>query len=869
VATDETAAVEQPSGGQRRQSIASAASGQPAAADEVIIRRSLSIVLPAYNKEAVIASTVQPCLQAAERFCPNVTVIVVDDGSCDRTGEIIDELAAVDERVVALHHSSNQGYGAALLTGLAAAQGELLFFMDSDGQFDFADIAALLHIQEQNRELVVLGYREHRHDSFPRHLNAWGWKQAVRLILGLKAVRDIDCAFMLLPTRVVRASGVTAQGALVNAELLVMLQRMRVPMVQVPVHHFPRFHGAVTGASPRVILTAFRELLHLRLCLGRPRAQDVHESQLEPLLSAQGIVVAREGSPASCAEPVTQGPVREERAIDAGEDSKRSDLSGPPGVRRAVASVRDAALWALRRVPVPARARHIVRRVRRRATPEWGIAVLASALSIGFYSWYAIHGLLFVYGDAVSHLMVARRVLVGRTTGLAQLGSVWLPLNHVLILPLVWNDALWRDGFAGAFPSMVAYVVASVYMFRSGRLLFATRTAGFVAAAVFMLNPSVLYMQSTAMSESDLLCAAIVAVYYLLRWAQSFQTRDLVIAAAAIAAGTLVRYDGWALAGAAALVVAFVAWRWMGWDASEAHTILFGTLAFAGCTGWVLYNALIFHDPLEFLRGPYSSQHQNAHIQVGGGLYTLHNLPLSLREYGQSVLDAVGWPIAAIALLGLIYFALRSRLRLRTLPAYAVLVPFAFNCASLYLGISFLETPEIKLGGVGSYYNGRYGMMMIPAVALFLASWSSLRRREVLIVILGLVIAFSAFNPALGTAYVLRDPLSGSQLAVTEGDWLAAHYHGGTVLISGGPFESMQFFAGLPDQVFLTEGDAAEFRAAVADPETSATWIVMASDSASFDPVWAALHNRQDWRQYFVLRTTIGTAQIYQRIGSK
>ena len=236
-------------------------------ANEAITARSLSIVLPAYNEEPVIAETVRSCLRTAERLCPSAQVLVVDDGSRDRTGAIVDALAAADPRVVAIHHLSNRGYGAALVTGFNAAQGELLFFMDSDGQFDVADIAKLLACEEQQLGRVVLGYREHRSDPLLRRLNAWGWKQVVRIVLGLHDIRDIDCAFKLFPTRLVQACDINAQGATVNAELLVKLQRMHITMVQVPVRHFPRAHGTATGASPRVIVRAFQELLRLRLCL--------------------------------------------------------------------------------------------------------------------------------------------------------------------------------------------------------------------------------------------------------------------------------------------------------------------------------------------------------------------------------------------------------------------------------------------------------------------------------------------------------------------------------------------------------------------------------------------------------------------------
>jgi len=244
----------------------------PTLSPDVITQQSVSIVLPAYNEEIIIGKTVHACIETAEHFCPNVEVLVVNDGSRDGTGAVLDTLAHENAAVRPLHHVVNRGYGAALLTGFGAAQGDYLFFMDSDGQFAIEDIALLLRQEVAQPGVVVLGYRKHRQDSFMRRLNAWGWKRLVGIVLGLHGIRDIDCAFKLFPTRLVQVCNVTAQGAMVNTELLVKLRKMRVPMVQLPVRHFPRVHGSATGANLRVIVKAFQEMIRLRLRLHEWRA---------------------------------------------------------------------------------------------------------------------------------------------------------------------------------------------------------------------------------------------------------------------------------------------------------------------------------------------------------------------------------------------------------------------------------------------------------------------------------------------------------------------------------------------------------------------------------------------------------------------
>jgi glycosyltransferase involved in cell wall biosynthesis len=223
--------------------------------------RGLSVVLPAYNEEAVIAETVAQCVDALSILAPDYEIIIVDDGSRDRTGEIADQLAAANPFIRVVHNRPNRGYGGALMAGFDAASKELAFFMDSDGQFDIRDIARLLPLREQGY-LAVLGYREHRQDPFFRLVNAGGWNLLVSLLFGLR-VRDVDCAFKLYDTALIRLCNVHAEGAMVSTEMLVKLSKLGVKYIQVPVGHYPRKHGSATGANFKVIVHAFRELLRL------------------------------------------------------------------------------------------------------------------------------------------------------------------------------------------------------------------------------------------------------------------------------------------------------------------------------------------------------------------------------------------------------------------------------------------------------------------------------------------------------------------------------------------------------------------------------------------------------------------------------
>ena len=219
--------------------------------------RSLSVVLPAYNEEAVIASTVLSVVTTLSAWRIDGEILVVNDGSNDHTGAIVAELATQFPQVHLITHTSNQGYGAALVSGFEAATKELTFFMDSDGQFDIRSLELFFPFIEIYD--AVLGYRIKRQDTWMRKLNAWGWKVLVYLVLGVQA-SDIDCAFKLFHTNFLHTHPLETRGAMINAELLYRLKEDNLTRREVGVPHLPRLAGQATGARPAVIIRALHDL---------------------------------------------------------------------------------------------------------------------------------------------------------------------------------------------------------------------------------------------------------------------------------------------------------------------------------------------------------------------------------------------------------------------------------------------------------------------------------------------------------------------------------------------------------------------------------------------------------------------------------
>jgi glycosyltransferase involved in cell wall biosynthesis len=233
----------------------------------------LSVVLPAFNEEANIERVVRDCVAYLADRIPDYELLIVDDGSRDRTGEILDRLVTEFPRLRPLRHPQNRGYGVALRTGFDGATKRFVFFMDSDGQFDIRDLDLLLPLVT-DADHVVTGFRIERRDPFLRRLNARLFSGfLVRVMLGVR-VRDLNCAFKLIPKKVLEQITLESTGALINAELYGRAVRRGFGIKEVGVHHYSRTAGVPTGARLSVILRAFYDLARLRRkIIGSTRTQ--------------------------------------------------------------------------------------------------------------------------------------------------------------------------------------------------------------------------------------------------------------------------------------------------------------------------------------------------------------------------------------------------------------------------------------------------------------------------------------------------------------------------------------------------------------------------------------------------------------------
>lgn len=222
---------------------------------------SISVFFPCYNEQENVGRTVERALAVLKKLEADFELIIVNDGSFDRTGEIADEIVDRDNRIKVVHHHQNLGYGAALQSGFKASTKELVFYTDGDGQFDIGEMPSLLPLME-NYDIVSC-YRLNRQDNLVRKINGWCWTKLVCLLFGMK-IRDIDCAFKLYKREIFDNIRLSSTGALIDTEILARAVRKGYSITQKGVHHYPRAAGIQTGANLRVICRAFKELFELR-----------------------------------------------------------------------------------------------------------------------------------------------------------------------------------------------------------------------------------------------------------------------------------------------------------------------------------------------------------------------------------------------------------------------------------------------------------------------------------------------------------------------------------------------------------------------------------------------------------------------------
>ena len=243
-------------------------------------RHRVSVVLPAFNEEGNVAEAIRRLTAVVDALCEDHEIVVVDDGSTDRTAAIVRAAAEADPRIRLVQHPRNRGYGEAVRTGFREARLDLVFFTDADNQFDPRELARFLPWID--RVDVVAGYRVRRRDPLGRRVAAAAWNYLVRVLFYVP-VRDIDCGFKLFRRSVLAELDLESVGAMVSTEMMVKLGRSGRSIIELSVTHYPRTAGQARGIHPAVVLRAFTELAAMYRRLSKTAADDARLADRGPM----------------------------------------------------------------------------------------------------------------------------------------------------------------------------------------------------------------------------------------------------------------------------------------------------------------------------------------------------------------------------------------------------------------------------------------------------------------------------------------------------------------------------------------------------------------------------------------------------------
>ena len=490
------------------------------------------------------------------------------------------------------------------------------------------------------------------------------------------------------------------------------------------------------------------------------------------------------------------------------------------------------------------------------------VAVLASVLSAAAVWLTWSEGWTLYYGDAEAHLNIARRVVESRTPGYEQLGTSWLPMLHLLMMPLVRYDALWRSGLAGAIPPAICFITGVAFFFAAVRRVFASGVAATVAAAIYALNPNALYLQSIPMNEVVYFAALAAVLYFSVRFRQTQSLWSVAGAGIAACFGTLTRYDGWFLipfVTAYFLVTARRRFR---------AAFLFGAIASVGPALWLAFNWWVFDNALEFYSGAASAKA----IQRGLPYPGKGDWQLALTYYGWAVRACSGAPLFFLGAVGI----LAAIWKRAFWPVLMLIVPFLFYVLSVHSADVPIHLFYLPPHGI---YNTRYGLASLPLLAFGAAALVALVDRTRLLkllsafAVLAIVTAPWLWNPHPDTWITWKESQYNSVArrawSKQTADYLAAHYHAGDgIFTSFGDMTAIYRQAGIPLRDTLTGDNGLAFEVARLRPDLALweQWAVVMGGG----PVQTAInHARRRGPNYDLMQRVIvkdaPVIEIWQR----
>lgn len=386
-----------------------------------------------------------------------------------------------------------------------------------------------------------------------------------------------------------------------------------------------------------------------------------------------------------------------------------------------------------------------------------------------FAAWrFYTSGYLLYYGDAQAHLNIARSLVDSRTPGYDQLGTVWLPVLHLICLPFASNNFLWQTGLAGTIPVAACFVVSGLCLFLCARQTLGHFIPAFVAVLCYALNPNVLYLASITMTEIVFICGLLVCLLALLRFHKTKKSAYIALAVFASWWMSLTRYDGWFL-------IPFIAFGLMlGAPENKFRVfVLSGFLASLAPLYWLAHNWYLTANPLDFYNGPYSA----IAIQGDRPYPGYHNWPQAIHYYWEAGRLCSGNALLYAGLLGA-FIALFKKCR------WALL--FLFLTPLFYVwSIHGSKTPiHIPTLWPFSYYNTRYGLAVVVFLSFAVGALASILPRRAITLLLPLVSLLPWFSTPINLKESQVNSESRRAWTAQTAAYFTAHYRNGEGILT-------------------------------------------------------------------------------------
>lgn len=482
-------------------------------------------------------------------------------------------------------------------------------------------------------------------------------------------------------------------------------------------------------------------------------------------------------------------------------------------------------------------------------------------------------GLNLAYSDAQSHLTIARRLLdTPSGMGIQQLGTVWLPVPHLLLAPLVMVLWMWHTGWGAAILGSICLGTTAAGVYRVVARWGGGRGTRLTAVGVVILNPSMLYLCTTALTEPVLIASMALCLAglsnYATRQRLSSPGEVAIFCGIPAALAALSRYEGWALCLTGTAFVAAITWRRGGrrWRQVLAAVLGFLSPPVLAIAWWVGYNWVVFHNPLAFFSGQFSANAQQAGI-VADGVSSKSHLGASLTALNSAVSSSIGIGPLIIAACGVLAMITGHQRRDRSLLLVAAASSYLFLAVALYTGQAIIWNPAVRSGYA---WNNRFGMASILPVAMLAAAAmqtaTDLARRVAWAHVRSLLAVLAAVVLVGQALWTMQRPAQRSLViaeAVTSwrtgtdsrqaAKWLGSHYDGGRILLDETGSANAQLpQIGIPLRQYYLQADGVRFQRALRDPQAYARWVwVSSSGSDAVRPATRTTSFQRDYRRVY------------------